>query len=83
MRRPVRAEHDAALALARTLRLAPCQPGHLRAQPRDLAILPGDNLREVIDRADEMGQSFLDLTHAPRLRGASAPVKLAPPRPLV
>ena len=82
MRRALPAEHDTALALARTIGLAAHQPGDLPAQVVDLAILPRDDLRQVVHRADKMGQAFLDLAHGAGLRRPHAPVNLAPARPL-
>jgi len=76
------AEHDTTLALARAILFAARKPRHLRAQVVDLAILPGNDLRQVIDGADEMGQTFLDLGHDAGLRRACLPVNLAPARPL-
>jgi len=82
MRRALPAEHDTALAIARTVGLAAHEPGHLPAQLLDLAILPGDDLGQVVHRAHEVGQAFLDLAHGLRICRPCAPVNLAPARPL-
>lgn len=83
MRRALVAEHYAALALARPLGLAARQMGQRRAQPLDLAVLPRDHLREVIDSADEMGEAFFDLGHGAGIRAGAGTVNLAPACPLV
>jgi hypothetical protein len=82
MRRALVAEHDATLAIAGALGLAAGETGHLRAQPRDLAVLPRDHIGEVIDGADEMGQSFLDRGQGAGIRAGGLPVNLAPACPL-
>lgn len=64
MRRPLVADHDSPTALRFTLRLARHQ--HLRA-PRhqcQVAFLAGDNVAEVLNRADEVGDLFFEGVNA-------------------
>ena len=83
MRRRRVTEDDAALSVARALGFAAGKLCHLLLKARDLGVLTRDDLRQVVHRADEMGQAFLDLAHGADLPGPRLPVKLAPPRPLV
>lgn len=77
MRRALVAQDHAAIALALPCGLAREQHFDPDAQAVKFAVLACDHIRQVIDRADQVGQFFFNLGHGTALRADAAMVNRA------
>ena len=60
MRRTLVAQDHASGALSLARRFALAQHLDMAGEARDLTILPGDDLGEIVELADEMGDLFFE-----------------------
>lgn len=71
MRRALIAKNHPTHAFSLALRLAAQQSLDPGGQSRNVLVLPGDHIAEIVDHAHDMRQFFLDLAHwMPPLSGS-------------